>query len=301
LAYLTAKTNDLDDIAAEILEAAGLTEADVDDVPTFGASTLKPPPIVTPTTNINWPSVSASENFFDKALANGSLESDDVPYVNGIDAAGAAASSALDAWAKEEEVQEDIDADDGGWELDAEGEDAEKEMDDVEVPVEDEELGAGATPGVTEPELWVRNSPFAADHVAAGSFDTAMQVSLHLQSLIEYVADWMQQLFISIYRSSHTYLSPLPSLPPLHLHIRRNTSESSLSRVLPVAVRTLQSIRSELAEGFRFVSSNKLAEAQTTFRSVLQALLLVVVSSDDEGKEVTVSFPASLVCNIEIS
>ena len=179
MAYLTAKTNGLDELAVEILEAAGLTEADVDDVPTFGASTLKPPPVVTSTTNINWPSVSTGENFFDKALANGNLEGgDDVPYVNGIDTAAAAASSALDAWAKEEEVQDEVDADEGRWELDADGEGAEeKELDEVNVPVEEEDLGAGATPGVGETELWVCNSPFAADHVAAGSFDSAMQVS----------------------------------------------------------------------------------------------------------------------------
>jgi hypothetical protein len=73
LTYLTAKTNGLDELAAEILEAAGLTEANVDDVPTFGASTLQPPPVVTSTTNINWPSVSTGENFFHKALANGNL------------------------------------------------------------------------------------------------------------------------------------------------------------------------------------------------------------------------------------
>ena len=86
----------------------------------------------------------------------------------------------------------------------------------------------------------------------------------------------------------------------LHLHIRRNTAESSLSRVLPVAVRTLQSIRSELGEGYRFVSGNKLAEAQATVRSVLQALLLVVVFSNDEGKE-ALPFPtASINTNIVI-
>jgi hypothetical protein len=37
---------------------------------------------------------------------------------------------------------------------------------------------------------------------------------------------------------------------------------------------------------------NKLTESQMTFRSVLQALLLVVVSSDDEGKEVITLFTA---------
>ena len=97
----------------------------------------------------------------------------------------------------------------------------------------------------------------------------------------------LRPLFISIYRSSHTYISPLPSLPALHIHIRRNISESAPSRVLPVAVRTLQSIQVELSEGYRFVSGNKLADAQASFRSVLQALLLVTVSSDDEGKEVS--------------
>ena len=57
--------------------------------------------------------------------------------------------------------------------------------------------------------------------------------------------------------------------------------------MLPAAARTLQSIRTELSEGYRFVSGNKLPEAQTTFRSVLQALLLIVVSSDNEAKEVS--------------
>lgn len=71
------------------------------------------------------------------------------------------------------------------------------------------------------------------------------------------------------------------------LHVRRNPTESSPNRILPVAARSLQSIRSELAEGYRFVSGNKLADAQTTFRLVLQGLLLVVLSSDDEAKQVS--------------
>jgi hypothetical protein len=70
LAYITAKTNGLDDVADdvadEVLEATGLTKADIDDVPTFGTSSLKPPPVVTCTTNLNWPSVSIGEIFFDR-------------------------------------------------------------------------------------------------------------------------------------------------------------------------------------------------------------------------------------------
>ncbi|KAK0449697.1 coatomer WD associated region-domain-containing protein [Desarmillaria tabescens] len=280
LAYLTAKTNGLEELAEEILEAAGLTTDDVDDVPTFGPSTLKPPPVVTQTTDLVWPVVSAGENFFDRALASGSLEGIESSYTNGDAAAGG--SSALDAWAQEE-ADADLGPEEGGWELDADAEEEEPSADvnGVEVP-EDEDLGAGANPGVDETELWVRNSPLAADHVAAGSFETAMQLLNRQLGIVNFAQ--LKPLFLSIYRSSHTYLSPVASLPPLQLHIRRNPTETSPGRVLPVAVLSLKSVHTELSEGYRFVSGNKLAEARTAFRSVLQSLLLIALTSDNEAK-----------------
>ena len=180
LAYLTAKTNGFDDLAAEILEAAGLSESDIDDVPTYGTSTLRPPPVITSTADLIWPSLSTGESFFDKALANGVLEGGAEPaYTNGDASTGA--HNALDAWAKEEE-EGDVDAAEAGWDLDVDA--GEATAPGVEEPVEDEEeLGAGANPGVKEVDLWVRNSPLAADHVAAGSFETAMQVCALLFSV----------------------------------------------------------------------------------------------------------------------
>lgn len=94
------------------------------------------------------------------------------------DAPGAATSSVLDTWAREEEVHDDINPEEGGWELDADGaelQDADNVGGDEAVGgAEDEELWAGATSGVNEVEHWVRNSPLVVDHVAAESFDTAM-------------------------------------------------------------------------------------------------------------------------------
>ena len=126
------------------------------------------------TTDLNWPAINVGENYFEKALANGALEGGE-PYINGTDGA-TAGSSALDDWAKDEEVQEDVPPEEAGWDLDADADEAEEE--EVEGSEPEEELGAGATPGVSETALWVRNSPFAGDHVAAGSFETAMQVSM---------------------------------------------------------------------------------------------------------------------------
>ncbi|KIY47415.1 Coatomer, alpha subunit [Fistulina hepatica ATCC 64428] len=288
LAYLTAKTNGFDDLALEILEDAGLTEADIDDVPTFGPSTLKSPPVITSTAEIIWPTISTGLSFFDRAFVNGQLEGGvEPPYVNGDSIlANGAANTALDDWARDEE-QEDIGAtpDDEGWDLDAEASEFEsaEPKDDLATGAEDEELGAGASPGVSETEFWVRNSPLAADHVAAGSFETAMQLLNRQLGIVNFAP--LKPLFLSAYRSSHVYLSPTASLPPLQLHIRRNISQTSPGRVLPVAVRSLQSIKSELAEGYRLFSHAKFSEAQAAFRFVLMTLLLVSLSSDEEAKQ----------------
>jgi len=175
LAYLTAKSNGFDDLAAEILESAGLVETDIEDIPKIGTSTLRPPVVVTSTETVTWPTISQGENFFDCALANGALESGvESTYVDGD--ANTAASSALEAWARDEEIHEEIPPEEGGWELDVDEEGANVNEAVAEEVVE-EELGAGATPGADETELWIRNSPLAADHVAAGSFESAMQVS----------------------------------------------------------------------------------------------------------------------------
>lgn len=276
LAYLTAKTNGLEDLAQEILEAAGLSPEDLEDTPQFARSTLAPPKVVTDTSALSWPSVSVGESVFERALANGLETGQEPSYVNG-DATTSAA--ALDSWAKDEE-HEEVEVDEGGWDLDAAADEFEDAQDAEEEEIE-EDLAAGATPGVSEVEHWTKNSPFAADHVAAGSFDTAMQLLNRQFGVVNFES--LKPTFLAVYRSSHAYLSSVASLPPLQLHVRRNIQESSLSKVLPVAVKPLSAARAELMDGYRFMSGNKLAEAQTTFRSVLQTLLLVVLSSDEEA------------------
>ena len=183
LAYLTAKTNGFEELAEEILEQSGLTVSDIDDVPDFGKSTLRPPPVINPTTDLVWPTVSTGENFFDRVLANGRLEAGaagvESIYANG-DATGGA-NNALDEWEKEEMTEEIHEED--GWELEEGGLPTTATHVDEEAEVDlEEDLGAGAVPGPDETELWVRNSPLAVDHVSAGSFETAMQVCHAFQS-----------------------------------------------------------------------------------------------------------------------
>lgn len=75
LAYLTAKSHGHDDEAEAILEANGLTEADV-QLPTPG-SPQPTPKVVAPTYKSNWPVKAAAQSGFEKLLLGDEEEEDD--------------------------------------------------------------------------------------------------------------------------------------------------------------------------------------------------------------------------------
>ena len=257
---MTAKTNGLEDIALEILEGAGLTEGDIDDVPDFGRASLKTPPVVTPTANLVWPTVPGGESFFDRALANGNLETGVEPQ-NGD---AAVTSVALDDWAKDEE--QDLTADEDGWDLDVGG-DGKGNEDEVTEDVDDEEeeeLGAGAAPGVDETEVWTRNSPFAGDHASAGSFETAMQVGLIVKCLQKCksmtptlfcscsIANLESSTLLSLNRILSPHSGPLTRI----CHLRRHSPLSSC-----ISVATLRSHLFLECYQWRFRPFAKLAQS----------------------------------------
>jgi len=204
LAYYTAKTNGLDDTALDVLEEAGMTEDDLPPPPqNSGHSTLAPPSVTFPQADSNWPIKNLGESFFDRALANGSTErftGQEPTPANG---------DQLDAWANEDvDIDNQVEGEDGdedeGWDLDAEvipiPEDEVVEDDDDQVVEGD--LSEGVSAGVGEDEMWIRNSPLAADHAAAGAFESAMQVGLCSSSLLLLLL-----------------LRPLLFLPLLFLHL----------------------------------------------------------------------------------
>ena len=169
----------MDDTALDILEEAGMTEDDLPPPPqNSGHSSLAPPPIAFSQSEVNWPKKNLGESFFDRALANGGADGlANGEFTNGKSNGG----DQLDAWAADEQVEsadEDEAGEDEGWDLDPEVIAApEEEAVEAEVAGGEADLSEGVSPGVAENEMWVRNSPLAADHAAAGSFESAMQVS----------------------------------------------------------------------------------------------------------------------------
>ncbi|KAM0749301.1 coatomer protein complex, subunit alpha [Meredithblackwellia eburnea MCA 4105] len=286
LAYMTAKTNGLVNVAEEILAEAGLNEEDVAAVlPSVARSSIQPPPVVTPTFDHNWPSVGVTESFFDRALAAAAAgESSGVDYTNGDEGA-----AGLDEWAGEDGLAVDgtaaAEEAEEAWDLGPDADhDGEAQGEEEAAEEADQDLGGALVPGMPEVELWVRNSPLAADHVAAGSFETAMGLLNRQVGAVDFAP--LKPLFLSVYRSSRLYLPAAPSLPPLEVNLRRNTDRAEPRNVLPVATLSLQSITSgELRAAYAAFQKAKFSEAADIFRSILHSLLLVVTSTAAEAAE----------------
>lgn len=269
LAYLTAKTHGLTEEAESILEACGLTEDQI-TLPTGDGIPQVPQPIV-PTFKSNWPVKAAAHSSFEKALL-GEVGADDE-----------AAAIGFEAEEEEEEAEtagehlEDEDEDVAGWDM---GDEINVEEDVDFVNVDSAEAGAGST----EADLWARNSPLAADHVAAGSFDTAMQLLNRQVGAVNFAP--LKPRFLEVYKASKTYLPATPGLPPLVNYVRRTVEETDSRKVLPVIAKDLETIANvDLQEGYAAMRANKLEDGVRIFKGILHSLLVNTVSSEAEVEQ----------------
>ncbi|KAL8818555.1 MAG: hypothetical protein Q9223_002837 [Gallowayella weberi] len=274
LAYTTAKTHGLEQECQEILNITGLTD-DQMNLPQIGKP-LQPPTPVVPTHKTNWPVKVTSHSFFEKALLGevGAVD-EDAPVINGFDHPDGIPED-TDAKRGDELGAED-EEDAAGWDM---GEDINVEADNDFVNVETSEAGAGSS----EAEMWARNSPIAADHAAAGSFETAMQLLNRQVGAVNFAP--LKPRFLEIYQASKTFMPATAGLPPLINYVRRTIDETDSRKVLPIIPRDLESIATlDLQEGYSAMKSNKLDEGIKTFRRILHSLLVNAVGLQSQVGE----------------
>jgi len=273
LAYMTAKLHDKTEECEMILEASCMTEDQI-TLPPLGELLHPPKPIVS-THKSNWPVKATSHSFFEKALLSevGSIE-DEAP-TNGVHHEDVADEDVLVARNGTLGAEEEEDA--AGWDM---GDDINVEVESDFVNVESAEAGAGSS----EAELWARNSPIAADHVAGGSFDTAMQLLNRQVGAVRF--EPLKPRFLEIYQASKTYLPASAGLPPLINYVRRTVDETDSRKVLPIISRDLESIAAgDLQEGYAAMRSNKLEDGVKVFKRILHSLLVNAVSSQQQVSE----------------
>ncbi|KAL2827089.1 coatomer WD associated region-domain-containing protein [Aspergillus pseudoustus] len=269
LAYLTAKSHGLTEEAESILEAVGLTEDQI-SLPQIEEPLQVVQPIVL-TYKASWPVKAAAHSSFEKALMGEVGAGDEEAAELGFEPEEE--EDAVTAGEAFEDEEEDV----AGWDM---GDEVNVEEDVDFVNVDSAEAGAGST----EADLWARNSPLAADHVAAGSFDTAMQLLNRQVGAVHFAP--LKPRFLEIFKASKTYLTATPGLPPLVNYVRRTVDETDSRKVLPAIPRDLETIASvDLQEGYAAMRSNKLEDGVKIFKGILHSLLVNVASSDAEVEQ----------------
>ncbi|KAL2359543.1 hypothetical protein RJZ56_007608 [Blastomyces dermatitidis] len=272
LAYMTAKSHGLEEEAASILQSCGLTEEEV-TLPSLGKPITQLPRAIVPTFKSNWPVKAASHSSFEKALL-GEVGEDVGAPINGYEAEEGEDVGGLGRDALGEEHDEE---DAAGWDMGDE-----INVEDVEDFVNVESAVGGA--GATEADIWARNSPLAADHVAAGSFETAMQLLNRQVGVVNF--EPLKSRFLEIYQATKTYLPATAGLPPLVNYVRRTVEETDFRNVLPIIPRDLESVASiDLQEGYAAMRANKLEDGVKIFQRILHTVLINVVSSESEVEE----------------
>lgn len=296
LAYLTAKSHGMQEECEMILETMGLTEDEI-SMPSAEGQLQLPKPIA-PTHKTNWPVKEAAHSSFEKALLGEvggpvdenepNLLDEDLPVVAQQDGLGTG---------DEEEVGDAWDmGDDAG--LEGAGDDSDfVNVDNPDVPTDT------AGPGSSEADIWSRNSPLAADHVAGGSFESAMQLLNRQVGAVNFAP--LKPRFLEIYQASRTFLPASAGLPPIINYVRRNIDESDPRKVLPVIPRNFETLTTiDLQEGYTSMRTNKLENGVTIFKGILQALLVNVASSqsevDDAKSLITKAMEYAVAMSIEL-
>ncbi|ROW07448.1 hypothetical protein VMCG_03738 [Cytospora schulzeri] len=274
LAYMTAKSQGLEEECQSILEATGLTEDQI-TMPKIGAP-LSPPKPVVPTYKANWPTKATSTSIFEKALMGEveGLSLEDTPAAaNGFE------DTEDDIVAKTGTLANDDDDEDAaGWDM---GDDVVPDVEGDFVNVESTDAGGA---GSSEADMWARNSPLAVDHVAGGSFESAMNLLSRQVGAVNFAP--LKPRFMEVYEASKTYLPASTGLPPLINYVRRTIEEQDPRQVLPIIPRDLEYLATnDLQRGYDTMKANKLEDGIRIFKGILNAILVNAVSNESEVAE----------------
>ncbi|KAL4566402.1 hypothetical protein LXL04_030517 [Taraxacum kok-saghyz] len=285
LAYVTAKTHGLMDLAEEISVKLG---GNVPELP----SGKKGPSLLVPPTPVlcggDWPLLRVMKGIFEGGLDNAAGGGTQEEYEDAADAdwgdglviadVDDVQSGVNDISIVPEEGEEAHD-EEGGWGLE-----------DLELPESSDTPKTNATrstvfvappPGTPATQLWVQKSSLAAEHVAAGNFDTAMRLLTRQLGIKNFTP--LKPLFMDLHTGSHSFLRAFSSAPVISLPIE-TTNESTTTA--PALIFTFSQLEEKLKSGYKATTTGKFTEALRIFLTILHTIPLIVVESRREVDEV---------------
>ncbi|PHT76232.1 Coatomer subunit alpha-3 [Capsicum annuum] len=290
LAYITATVHGLNDTAERLAEELG------DNVPSLlkekKASLLLPPtPIVG---GGDWPLLIVTKGIFEGGLdfagRGGQEEYEEAADADwgeslDIDEVENLQNGDISMVLGDEEGKEGNDEEEVGWDL--------EDLDlppDTDTPKTTSNTRSSVfvtpTPGMPVSQIWVQKSSIAAEHAAAGNFDTAMRLLSRQLGILNFSP--LKPLFIDLHVGSHTHLLAFSSAPVISVAIERGWSESSSPNVRgpPALTFNFAQLEEKLKASYKATTGGKFSDALRLFLSILHTIPLIVVESRREVDEV---------------
>jgi len=105
--------------------------------------------------------------------------------------------------------------------------------------------------GTSTPALWVANSSLAADHAAAGSFESAMGLLNRQVGIVNFAP--LKPVFLQLHQAARVSLPGLPGLPSLTAFLHRNEADMPPPREasLPVTAISLPAVQDRLRQLYK--------------------------------------------------
>ncbi|KAJ3189293.1 hypothetical protein HDU85_002921 [Gaertneriomyces sp. JEL0708] len=286
LAYLAARTHGLAEEASEILAAAGRESEP--DMPQ-GGELLKTPTPILRQHDINWPHLPIARSFFEEGLLGNAPA--DAPQLAAesdlmqMQEANQWANTESDAAHVQGQAADTGDSvgdampEGGGWDFGGDFELPTAPAETAPVTAGDSNIFVPPLPGKSFADNWVQNSALAADHAAAGSFDSAMQLLNRQIGAVNFAP--LRPLFMQASVAAKAYIPANASVPPLALPLQRAGSRS-----LPAATFKLTDLTSKLHEAYAATTAGKFSDALMVYKSVLYSIILTVVDTVDEEAQI---------------
>ncbi|CAN0878256.1 Coatomer subunit alpha-1 [Linum grandiflorum] len=283
LAYITAKLHGLDEVASRL--AADLGDDMIPSLPQGKVpSFLMPPNPIT--CSGDWPLLRVMKGVFEGGLENLTRETaeDDEDEAAGGD--WGEEMDMVDAVEFQTPVEDGKEEEEGGWDL--EELDLPQEAETEHTPRASSRSVSFMAPtnGLPVSQIWIQKSSLAAEHVAAGNFDTAMRLLQRQIGIKNFTP--LKPFFLDLHSGSHSYLRAVPAASVVSIALERwNESESkSKSRNPPALVFSFAQMEEKLKAGYKAVTSGKFTEALKLFVAILHAIPLIVVETRREVDEV---------------
>lgn len=299
LAYLTAVTHGLMEDAERIrghLEAAEVPIPLVAD----NASLLQPPTAIF--RGDNWPLLAVGKSALadmasEKSTGVGAIRAGTVGAYeeDGEEAGGKWGNDDDDDMFSDEDEEKPVRgkqagpaAEGGGWGDDDLGlsDDEDDLVGDAEgnVAADGETWGTAATPGVPPTSIWCAESSHAADHFAAGSVESSLQL-LNRQIAATNVSH-IKPFASSIFLGACGYLPGVPLTPSNRSYLVREPAPGAKpGHTLPSCALKVAPLLESLKSAYRAFTSAQFAECQTNLENIMHSIPLVIAVARTETND----------------